>query len=334
MDVGVAISARNNPKIPLPLTAVSQAALDDAVRAEELGFASWRLGAHHFAVDQHNPTQFPLLAVAASRTSRIRLGTYVLQIALHDPLKVAEDVATLDILSGGRFDLGVGAGVPPAESVPFGLAREQAFGRTYEALEVVEAALAGGEFEHSGRYFRYPPTRLTTVPVQRPRPPIFVAAMGPQSVRRAGVRGYGLASVVHTKHHDAFVAAQERAGRGRDQYRMLSGPLVVHLAPTRDQAWDEAGAGLWWMVEFYRQRGIPLPLPDESRMRDTPGVGLYGVPFAVGTPDDVLAQLSVLRRLPMDELVLQFRHPGMGTGPVRASMAMFSKELLPEITTW
>ena len=66
---------------------------------EELGFSSWLLAEHHFAEDRHNPSQFPLLGAAAARTERIRLGTYVLLLALHNPIRVAEDAATVDILS-------------------------------------------------------------------------------------------------------------------------------------------------------------------------------------------------------------------------------------------
>ena len=98
MDVGLAMTARNHPDQMRPLTEIYREVLDEAVLGEQLGFRSWRLAEHHFAEDQHNPSQFPLLAAAATRTSVIRLGPYVLLLPLHNPLRVAEDAATVDIL--------------------------------------------------------------------------------------------------------------------------------------------------------------------------------------------------------------------------------------------
>ena len=102
MDVGLGIVARNHPGYPRPLPVVYEETLLQAQLGEDLGFVQWWLAEHHFAEDQHNPSQFPLLAAAAARTSTIRLGTYVLLLALHNPLLVAEDAATVDILSNGR----------------------------------------------------------------------------------------------------------------------------------------------------------------------------------------------------------------------------------------
>ncbi len=334
MEVGMAITARNHPAYPRPLPVVYEEVLDQAVLGEQLGLRSWWLAEHHFAEDQHNPSQFPLLAVAAARTSTIRLGTYVLLLALHNPLRVAEDAATVDILSGGRLDLGIGAGPMPNECAVFGIDPGERFGRTYEALEILAKSFTGEPFSHAGRYFDFPGVHLTTTPVQPGGPPIYVAALGPQSLAKAGERGYHLASMVHTHQHQIYLDAQAAAGRTRADYRLVSGPLAVHVAPTRDQAWDEAEAGLHEWVAFYRRRGIPMPLPELGTMREDPNAGIFGTPFAVGTPDEVMATLAGNRDLPMDQLVLQFNHMGMPHEQVAASMRLFAAELLPEITGW
>src|SRR5262249_53666151 len=103
MDIGLAMTARTRPDAARPLPEVYKQILDEAVLGEELGFDAWWLAEHHFAEDQHNPSQFPLLAAAATRTTSIRIGTFVLLLALHNPLLVAEDAATVDILSNGRL---------------------------------------------------------------------------------------------------------------------------------------------------------------------------------------------------------------------------------------
>lgn len=334
MEIGLAVTARNHPASPRPLPLVYREVLDQAVLGEQLGFRSWWLAEHHFAEDQHNPSQFPLLAVAAQRTSTIRVGTYVLLLALHNPLRVAEDAATVDILSGGRLDLGIGAGPMPNECAVFGIDPQQRFGRTYEALEILTQCFGAQPFSHHGRYYRFPDVHLTTTPVQPGGPPIYLAALGPQSLAKAGERGYHLASMIHTPEHRIYLDAQAAAGRSRADFRLVSGPLAVHVAPTRDRAWDEAEAGLHEWIAFYRRRGIPMPLPELGSMREDPHAGIFGTPFAVGTPDEVAGVLGAYRDLPMDQLVLQFNHMGMPHEQVAASMRLFARELMPEIATW
>ena len=125
MDVGLAMTARNHPDSPRPLTAIHAEVLDEAGSGEQLGFRSWWLAEHHFAEDQHNPSQFPILAAAAARTSSIRLGTYVLLLPLHNPIRVAEDAATVDILSGGQ--------TTRSRSPPSGKEPAQGLHRAYRA---------------------------------------------------------------------------------------------------------------------------------------------------------------------------------------------------------
>jgi alkanesulfonate monooxygenase SsuD/methylene tetrahydromethanopterin reductase-like flavin-dependent oxidoreductase (luciferase family) len=335
MDVGLAITARQNPNLAArPLTDVYQQVIDEAVLGEELGYTSWLLAEHHFAEDQHNPSQFPLLAAAATRTSSIRLGTYILLLALHDPIRVAEDAATVDILSNGRLILGIGPGPMVPECDVFGVNGKERFGRTYEALQVIQKCFVEDEFSHDGKYFHYDNVRMTTKPVQEGGVPIYIAAMGPQSLKLSGKRGYNLCSALHTPLVGMYVEAQEQAGRTRADYNMISGPVAVHVAETREQAWDECEAALHWWVSFYKARGFDMPLPPVGEMRDTPGAGIFGQPFAVGTPDDVLEGISKHKNEDIDEMVIQFNHPGMPPEYVRSSMELFARELMPEVNTW
>jgi alkanesulfonate monooxygenase SsuD/methylene tetrahydromethanopterin reductase-like flavin-dependent oxidoreductase (luciferase family) len=334
MHVGLAMTARQLPSAPRSLVDIYREQIEQAVLGEELGFYSWRLAEHHFAEDSHNPSQFPLLAAVATHTEKIRLGPYVLLLALHNPIRVAEDAASVDILSNGRLDLVIGAGPMPNECAVFGIDRSEAFGRTYEALEVIQECFDEEEFSHDGRYFHFEGVRMTTKPVQKPGPPIYMAAMGPQSLKRAGSRGYNLGSVLHTPLVGVYEGAQAEAGRSRSDYKLMSGPIAVHLAPSREQAWDECEAGLHWWIEFYRRRGMDMPHPPIGELRKTPGAGIFGMPFAVGTPEEVLEAISVHKNADIDELVIQFNHPGMSGKQINDSMKLFADELLPEIAGW
>jgi alkanesulfonate monooxygenase SsuD/methylene tetrahydromethanopterin reductase-like flavin-dependent oxidoreductase (luciferase family) len=87
-------------------------------------------------------------------------------------------------------------------------------------------------------------------------------------------------------------------------------------------------------VEFYRRRGMDMPLPPVEELRHTPGAGIYAVPFCIGTPDEVMEKLSMYKDAPMDEIGLQFRAPGMKTEHVHRSMRTFAREIMPEIKSW
>jgi hypothetical protein len=87
-------------------------------------------------------------------------------------------------------------------------------------------------------------------------------------------------------------------------------------------------------VTFYRRRGFDMPLPPVEEMRHTPGVGIFGQPFAVGTPEDVLSVLERHKGVDLDEMVIQFNHPGMGPAEVAGSMRLFASELMPEVKRW
>jgi hypothetical protein len=108
----------------------------------------------------------------------------------------------------------------------------------------------------------------------------------------------------------------------------------VHVAETREKAWDECEAALHFWIGFYRRRGFEMPQPPVGELRKTPGAGIFGQPFAVGTPDEVVEALSVHKGVDLDEMVLQFNHAGMPPEPVANSMRLFASEVMQELRTW
>ena len=165
---------RTLPGSPASLAQLYRDHLDEAVLAEELGFDCVWVSEHHFSPDAWNPSPFAFLGAVAALTTRVRIGTYVLLLPLHNPVRVAEDVAVLDNLSRGRVDLGVGIGSSPAEFRSFGIPLENRLGRTFEALRIIERCFAGEAFSHHGKYYDFVDVHLTTPPVQQPRPPIQI----------------------------------------------------------------------------------------------------------------------------------------------------------------
>jgi probable F420-dependent oxidoreductase len=167
--------------------------IEYVVEAERLGFDSVFLVEHHFTGQGQVSASLTLLAYLAARTSRIRLGTAVIVLPWHNPVLIAEQAATLDLLSGGRLDLGVGKGYRAAEFDGFCIPQEEAGERFDEAITVIRTAWTSeGQFSHHGARWRYHDIVVEPAPVQRPHPPLWLAAGSPESIRRAAREGFNL----------------------------------------------------------------------------------------------------------------------------------------------
>lgn len=331
MRVSFCSGIRTLPSDPAPLPQLYREFLELGELAEELGFHRVWLSEHHFAEDDWNPSPLLVLSALATRTQRIRLGTYVTLVAMHHPLRMAEDAATVDILSNGRFDLGFGAGGASIEYETFGINPKESFGRAYEALEIIARCWTEEEFSHAGKYYTFNDVRMRPKPVQRPIP-IYSAAMGPQSQARSAERGYHLVSALHSPTWRNYEGLLVEKGRKRQDIEIVSGPLFIHLADSKAQAWDECEAGMHWSIEFYNRRGDEMPLPPLGEFRK---LGMaYGQPIPVGTPDEVMKNLRPLKDQPLDELCFQFGFAGMPHDAAKKAMRMFAKECLPEISSW
>ncbi|MFO1465932.1 MAG: LLM class flavin-dependent oxidoreductase [Steroidobacteraceae bacterium] len=256
MKAAIAATIRQLPSRPRPLTEIYREQLEGYVLADKLGFSHLWLAEHHFADDAHNTSALPILAAVAAQTTRIRIGTYVVLLSFHNPILFAEDAATVDLLSGGRLDVAVGAGPMPSECKVFGIPPNETFARTYEALDVVQKCWTQESFSHHGKYFHFDEVAMTTKPAQRPHPPIYMAAAGPQNAKRAAERGYHMAMGLGPSHK-AYVEALRQAGKRPEDFIFTSGPIGIHIADTQEQAWDEAEEPLRAWLEFYKRRQAP-----------------------------------------------------------------------------
>ena len=164
--------------------------LEEIQIADELGFDSAWLAEHHFS--RYGILGSPLLlgAAIAERTKRIRIGTAVVVLPFHNPLRLAEDAATLDILSGGRLDLGVGRGYQPGEFKGFGVDPESSKQRYKEAVDILELAWSEERFSYSGEYYSVDDVTMSAKPVQPGGPPILHAVVSPSSFPERGALGH------------------------------------------------------------------------------------------------------------------------------------------------
>jgi probable F420-dependent oxidoreductase len=161
--------------------------------AERLGFESVFMVEHHFTGQGQVSSSMSVLAYLAARTTRMRLGTAVVVLPWHNPVLVAEQIATLDVLSGGRVDFGVGKGYRQGEFDGFCVPIEEATERFDEAIEVIRKAwTAEGKFSHSGKRWKFQDIVVEPEPVQRPHPPFWMGAGSAESIRRAAHENYHL----------------------------------------------------------------------------------------------------------------------------------------------
>ena len=163
--------------------------LEQVEAADSLGFDSFWVAERHFHEYGAIPRPPVWLAAAAQRTRRIRLGAGVVVLPFDNPLRTAEDYAMVDVLSRGRLNLGVGSGYLRHEYAGFGIDPEEKRARFDEALQILLRAWTGERFSYAGTFHRVDDVQLNVVPVQRPRPPVWVAVLRSEGVPLVGARG-------------------------------------------------------------------------------------------------------------------------------------------------
>jgi alkanesulfonate monooxygenase SsuD/methylene tetrahydromethanopterin reductase-like flavin-dependent oxidoreductase (luciferase family) len=160
--------------------------LDFAVEAEKAGIAHYHVTEHHGTPLSVCPSPTLFLAALSQRTTTMRIGALVHVLPTYDPLRLTEEIATLDQLTGGRLDVGVGSGVSPYELGYFGIDASQARARYAETLKAVTQALATGRLRHTGTLLRDYDVELSIGPVQRPHPPLWYASSNTATAEWAG----------------------------------------------------------------------------------------------------------------------------------------------------
>src|SRR5947208_3349150 len=165
-----------------------------AQAAEALGFRNVWLAEHHFSTYGYLSRPAQLATYIANKTRRLRVGTAVIVLPLHHPLVVAEEIATVDLLSGGRLDVGLGRGYQRYEFERVGVELQESRQRWEEEVDIILLALAGKPFSYEGTYYQIPETSVFPQPIQKPHPPIWVTAQSPASVEATVKRGFNLLS--------------------------------------------------------------------------------------------------------------------------------------------
>lgn len=341
MDFGLIMLIRNPDEWHRPDHQVYQTHIDRAAKAEKLGFNHVWTSEHHFSAGGWSPAQFPILSAVAQRTEQIRLGTYILVVPLHNPIRAAEDAATVDIISNGRFDFGIGPGADPREFATFGIPFKERRPRMYEELEIIKKCFYEEAFSFEGKYYEFNDVRMTTKPVQK-EVPIYVAAIGEKALTEAGSQGYHLAGGGPVDQRRIYESALRKAGRDPSRFQR-TGLHIGHIAETTEKAWDEAEPHMRYYLEYMvgmikaqHAAGprsvvnveVELTVPPLGELRKTER-GPYGQAY-VGSPEHVIELIEEeLKVNPLTEIVWSMGLPGQDPRAADRSVELFAKEVIP-----
>ncbi|HUZ78584.1 MAG TPA: LLM class flavin-dependent oxidoreductase [Chloroflexota bacterium] len=310
-----------------------QLAMVHAVR--DLGWDGVWSGQHFLTTGLSILQPIPLLARLIPETGDMDIGIGILLLALYSPVDVAETFASLDVLSGGRLILGLGLGYRDEEYAAFGIRREQRVERFERNLELLARLWTGEEVDADLPWCRLERARLTTLPLQRPRPPIWIAANSDRAVERAARLGDTWMVNPHaridtlSRQIDLFLATREAAhlNRPRDL------PIIREIFCARDRATAIELAGPYLNAKYrtYSGWGQDKVLADEDAFQHS-FEELREQRFVLGSPAECLAQLQWWRdRFGVNYFVLRTHWAGMPLETALSSIRLLSAEVFPAL---
>jgi alkanesulfonate monooxygenase SsuD/methylene tetrahydromethanopterin reductase-like flavin-dependent oxidoreductase (luciferase family) len=303
--------------------------IENNVEAEALGFHSTFVVEHHFTGFGQVSASLNLLTWLGARTSTLRLGTAVLVLPWHNPVLLAEQAATLDLLSGGRLDFGIGKGYRYNEFAGFCVAMEEADARFDEAMEVItKAFVSDAPFSHRGRYWQYDNIVVEPPAAQRPHPPFWMGAGSERSVRQVAERGYNMLLGQHDLAEEVLRwVAQFKAdvtARGRVWDPMQVGVArAVHFADTAEEL--EAAQVRRFQGHLRINKLAERPGDERERFArhdDKEIRHLCDETAIFGNPDQIARKIEALQKGGVEYVIVNF-------GGSRDNIRRFARDIMP-----
>ena len=301
--------------------------------AREYGFDGVMLSQHYLTYPHQAAATIPALSRLAAEAEGMQVGPMILLLPLHSPVQVAEEMATLDAITGGRSVLGVGLGYREEEFAAFGIDPRERVGRMVEGLELIKQLWTQDEVAFDGRYYRVPLVKPTAKPVQRPHPPIWVAANVDAAVRRLGRLGYTWVINPHSPISD--VAPQVEMYRavlhehGHGDPPVLPLRRDVYLAEESETAWREAGPVLGWRYNVYEQWGQDRMLAEGDTFSQ-PFQELAADRFIIGTAEECIETcLRYEREMGVNLVIVRLHYVGMSFEAKVRQIRLFGEGVLP-----
>jgi alkanesulfonate monooxygenase SsuD/methylene tetrahydromethanopterin reductase-like flavin-dependent oxidoreductase (luciferase family) len=346
MEFGILFTSHpHHAREPYPHREVHARVTAEIQAADTLGYDTAWVAEHHFS-NQYGimPDVFTYMGYLAAKTSRIRLGTAVVTVPLYEPVRVVENLAFVDILSGGRVMIGLGSGYRPYEFAGFGRDFEDRRDRQEEAIELILELLHTRRVTHQGRYFRATVAgeyEVFPVSIQQPHPPLFMAAGTDRSMAYAARHGFGL--MLSTLPSIETLARQ--VGFYREHVKAVSPPLDqnpacgkvdvarwVYVAETDEAAKRDTEADIVRHISHFMSSATSgyLGNVSEKHRIDTLNYDTLAATTLVhGSPETVIAQLRALRdQTALTSLLLHYP-PSYGHEKTMQSLRLFAERVMP-----
>lgn len=284
--------------------------LDEVAEADRLGFDTVWMPEHHLTPDGMLPSPLVMAAAIGARTRRIRIGTGILVLPLHHPVRVAEDAAVADLISGGRLILGVGQGYAGREFAAFGVDRRRRAALLEENVAVLRRALSAGRDDDPA-----------VTPGPGRRIPVYVGGVTEPALRRAARIGDGI--IVYCATPRELRARRALLDTVLDGRRLpLVCTSVLHVAEDPEQAWAEARPGIAYLeggIASYSDADAGARVQDRAE-------------YLVGTPEDVAGRLAALRRdVRFDHFAYWARLPGLSHARAMESLRLVMSRVRPAL---
>lgn len=335
---GVLLNLEYYPEVHGPTEVYYEQILQQVELLESLGYDAAWFGEHHYArYSFGNPAV--IAAVAATRTKRIRLGTGVSLVPLHNPLVLAQEYAMLDVLSGGRLDYGVGKGYLNYAYDVLGVSLAESTARYREGLALIEKAWrSDGPISFDGDYIKLTDYEFFPKPLQKPIPPIYsAAARTAESFSWAGQNGYHLSTALFAPDQAAvrtgirhYFEALTANGHDPSEFE-VAGVLQMYCAPTKAEAMRDGGRHVQRYYGFFerlRQLGTgagsrndfvidPVQFDRENRV-------------LFGSPAELVERIEQIRdETGLTLMLFEVAHGGTSYDAVRETLELFGREVLP-----
>ena len=321
-------------------------ALAECRLADELGFHTVWLAEHHFSKYGIVPSLAPLATAIARETRRVRIGTAVVIAPFAHPLRIAEEFAMVDVLSGGRLEFGLGRGYQPREFAGLGASMERTREQFDEATEVIRLAWTRDRFSFEGEFYRIPELSVFPRPVQQPHPPLWTAAVSPDTYALAARRGFHILTSpsftpfeILKKNYDAY-HAEWRSARGGGEGEICLNK-IIHVAESSRQAREELREPIRWFFrtqadlisdptgvppsqyKFYRRVRENLLSLGEEQALDQAAI--------VGDAEEVADKVRMHHEaLGVTHFMGAFSRGGVPSAAVRRSMRLFAEKVMPK----
>ncbi len=314
---------------------------------EDLGFDGIWLQQHHFEEAGYGPPFSIFAGALAVKTKRIRVGSYIKILPLYHPLLVAEEMAVLDNLLGGRLDVGVGVGHRLLEFKALGVPHRQRPSRMEEGVEIMRRAWTHDRVTFEGRRFSFQDVEVQPKPVQKPHPPLWMAARTVVAAQRAArLRCHLLPGTNDPEVFRAYAAALRAEGEDPAAYNVTVGLSVTVTNEDPEKVWERLRPHSQYRWRFYDtiidEFGDP-PLragPSDLSGQRVEGQDRYRDRELIGDPAVILRAIEALREtwtwgeLKATEVIVRTPPPGVPLKEYQASFELFARQIMPVLRTW